>query len=421
MKVISIYYHRYANTEPVFVGRLVHDEGLAHFEYDTSFLTLDLNLSPFKLEMHGLLQSAPSHPFSGLHGLFNDSLPDGWGMYLMDKDFKKKGLTLDKINPIDRLIYMGSRAMGALSYLPDDGSQFYWPFSKAKSEPLNLNQLAKESINLYTGEIDEVLSHLAINGTPSGGARPKVLLGIKDNKTISGAYDLPASFEHWLAKFPTGTNAEHKAEGAIEYLYSIMARQTGIDFPETKLVAGENDNAYFLIKRFDRAEGNKRIHMQTLAGLVNADFRVADFDYNRLLKVCSAITKSHKEVTQLFKRMLFNVMSGNRDDHTKNFSFLMDDKGVWRNSPAYDFTFNRGINGEHSMLVGKSGKNITKDDIALLAKTASLKNKEVKRMIDEVAEGLSVWQNEALNHNIPKSSIIEISDYIEKQRKLLIL
>jgi serine/threonine-protein kinase HipA len=416
MRVISVYYHRYSNTEPVFVGRLVHDEGLSHFEYDAGFLVLGLNISPFKLEMHGLLQSAPSHPFSGLHGLFNDSLPDGWGMYLMDKDFKNHGISLDDIYPIDRLAYMGSRAMGALSYLPDDGNKFH----SNNGEHLNLNQLAKESINLYTGEIDEVLSHLAINGTPSGGARPKVLLGLKGKETISGAYDLPEDFEHWLAKFPTGKNAEDKAEGAIEYIYSIMARQAGIDFPETKLVAGENGNAYFLIKRFDRAEGNKRIHMQTLAGLVNADFRVADFDYDRLLKVCSAITKSHKEVTQLFKRMLFNVMSGNRDDHTKNFSFLMDDNGIWHNSPAYDFTFNRGINGEHSMLVGKSGKNITQDDIALLAKTASLKNKEVQYMIDEVSEELSSWTNEALNYNIPKSRVIEISDYMEIQRKRLI-
>ncbi|MFK5912759.1 MAG: type II toxin-antitoxin system HipA family toxin [Woeseiaceae bacterium] len=416
MRVISVYYHRYSNTEPIFVGRLVHDSGLSHFQYDADFLTLDLNLSPFKLEMHGLLQSAPSHPFSGLHGLFNDSLPDGWGMYLMNKDFKNHGLALDDIYPIDRLAYMGSKAMGALSYLPDDSSKFHLN----NNEQLNLNELAKDSINLYTGEIDDVLSYLAINGTPSGGARPKVLLGLKGKETISGAYDLPVNFEHWLAKFPTGKNAEDKAEGAIEYLYSIMARQAGIDFPETKLVAGKNDNAYFLIKRFDRDKGNKRIHMQTLAGLVNADFRLADFDYDRLLKVCSAITKSHKEVTQLFKRMLFNVMSGNRDDHTKNFSFLMDDKGIWRNSPAYDITFNRGINGEHSMLVGKSGKNITQDDISLLAKTASLKNKEVQFMIDEVSEELSSWQNEALNYTIPKSRVVEISNYMEKQRKRLI-
>jgi len=200
----------------------------------------------------------------------------------------------------------------------------------------------------------------------------------------------------------------------------ITHRNAGINFPETKLIAGKNDNAYFLIKRFDRAEGNKRIHMQTLAGLVNADFRVADFDYDRLLKVCSAITRSHKEVTQLFKRMLFNVMSGNRDDHTKNFSFLMDENGIWRNSPAYDFTFNRGINGEHSMLVGKSGKNITQDDIAFLAKTASLKNKEVQHMINEVSEQLSSWKNEALNYNIPKSRVLEISNYMGKQRRRLL-
>ena len=417
LNVISVYYHRYSHCEPIFVGRLAYDEGVSHFEYDARFLTLGLNLSPFKLEMHSLLQSAPLHPFSGLHGLFNDSLPDGWGMYLMDKDYKKHGFVLDEISPIDRLTYMGSRAMGALSYFPDEGSQFHSNIE----EQLILDQLAQESIGLYIGEIDEVLSHLAINGTPSGGARPKVLLGIKDKETISGAYDLPDKFEHWLAKFPTGTQAEDKAEGAIEYLYSVMARNAGIDFPETKLVAGENNNAYFLIKRFDRAAGNKRIHMQTLAGLVHADFRVADFDYERLLKVCSAMTKSHKEVSQLFKRMLFNVISGNRDDHTKNFSFLMDEQGTWRNSPAYDLTFNRGINGEHSMLVGKSGKNITSEDISLLAKTASLKNSEVQQMIDEVFEQLSSWHYEAQHYNIPDSKISEIDNYITAQRKRLIV
>ena len=327
MKVLSVLYHKISGENPLLVGRLSYDSGQGYFEYDSSFLMYELPLSPFELKHHNLLQESKRDPFNGIHGVFNDSLPDGWGLYVMDKDLKKKGVDVDALTPIDRLAYIGDRAMGALSYQPDEGINLF----DLKGQHINLEGLAKESVDLYTGETEEVLNHLAINGTPSGGARPKILIGISAYETVHGAFDLPPGFEHWIAKFPTGTNQEKKAEGSVEYLYSLMARAAGINIPETRLIPGNDNNAYFLIKRFDRNKHNQRVHMHTLAGLIHANFRTADYTYEGLFNVCRAVTKSHFEVKELFKRMLFNVVTGNRDDHTKNFSFLMDNNGKWFN------------------------------------------------------------------------------------------
>ncbi|WED23663.1 type II toxin-antitoxin system HipA family toxin [Vibrio sp. JC009] len=415
MKILSVFYHGDPKEKSIYVGRLAYDDSRGYFEYDSDFLKRGLPLSPFQLHPHDQLQEAKREPFNGIQGVFNDSLPDGWGLYVMDKHLRKKGVDIDSFTPVDRLAYIGDRAMGALSYQPDEGIKLF----DTQGKHIDLDGLAKESIELYTGETEEVLNHLAINGTPSGGARPKALLGINGAETIYGAYDLEPGFEHWIAKFPTGTSPEKKSEGSIEYLYSLMAKRAGIDFPETRLVSGTDDNAYFLIKRFDRLSDNQRVHMHTLAGLVNANFRVPDFTYESLFNVCKAVTKSHAEVKELFRRMLFNVITGNRDDHTKNFSFLMDEKGAWKNSPAYDITFNPGIQGEHSMLVGNSGKNVSWDDIKYLANVADIKEKEARIVADEVITSIELWRAEAKHFNAPLSLISDISQYIEKQLKRL--
>ncbi len=417
MKILSVFYHADATEKPDFVGKLAYDRGQGYFEYDSDFLKKELPLSPFQLQHHNQLQPSPQTPFNGIHGVFSDSLPDGWGLYVMDKDLRKKKVNVDALTVVDRLAYIGDRAMGALSYQPDEGSKWF----DSKDSSVDIDILARESVELYTGATEDVLDHLAINGTPSGGARPKALLGINGSKTVYGAYDLEAGFEHWLAKFPTGTNPEKKAEGSVEYLYSVMARASGIDFPDTRLVQGNDSNAYFVIKRFDRQPGNQRVHMHTLAGLVHANFRVPDFSYENLFNVCKSVTKSHEEVKALFKRMIFNVITGNRDDHTKNFSFLMDQHGVWSNSPAYDMTYNRGIHGEHSMLVGHSGKNITWKDIKYLARSANIHEKDALIMTEQVISSMDIWRKEAAHYNIPDSLIAEISDYIEHQSKLLLV
>jgi len=415
MKVLSVYYRGAIDGNPILVGKLAFHDRVAQFAYEPDFLTLGLELSPFALQPHVQLQQAKPTPFNGLHGLFADSLPDGWGMFLMDKTFVQNGISDEIINPIYRLAFIGDRAMGALSYAPDEGVKY----QTNSTALLDISALANESVQLYTGEVENVLNELSIDGTPSGGARPKILLGVNGEQSISGASDLPEGYEHWLVKFPTGTSAEKKSEGAIEFVYSNLAKTSGIDFTATKLVAGKNDNAYFMTKRFDRTKGNGRVHIHTLAGLLYTDFRVADCEYETLFKLCYSLTKSHEEVAQLFKRMLFNIIAGNRDDHTKNFSFMMSGSGEWKNTPAYDLTFNKGINGWHSLGINGQGRDITFDCLRPLIKIASLKKTAVIQMIDEVCDSLICWEYDARQFNIPNTQILEIKKHINKQIKLI--
>jgi len=422
VKIISVYYHglerKGLKYKPMLAGEITYTVNTAHFQYDSDFLDLGLNLSPFALKQIPELQESKTTPFNGLHGLFADSLPDGWGMLIMDRTLKQHHINIADINPVDRLAFIGDRAMGALSYQPDEGAEF---ISSPKGE-VSIDSLAKESIKIYTGEVDGVLDEVADSSISPGGARPKSLIALSGSKSISGAHDAPEGYEHWMAKFPAGKNPDNKAEGPIEYIYSLMARHAGITFPETKLIQSDNsDNFYFLTKRFDRVGNNRRIHMHTLAGLINANFRVADCDYETLLKVCYKLTGSHDEVTQLYRRMVFNVMTGNRDDHTKNFSFIMSADGKWHNSPAYDITYNRGINGWHSMAIGTGGKLITLENLLEVAKVFSITKKQVTGIVEDVSESMNLWFEESKNHSIPGSLIAEISKHMITSRKNLSL
>ncbi|MEH6551052.1 MAG: type II toxin-antitoxin system HipA family toxin [Pseudomonadales bacterium] len=414
MKVLTVFYHG-THSAPICLGQLAFYEGKGQFEYSEEALASNIQLSPYNLKLEQGLIEAKREPFSGIHGLFNDSLPDGWGLYVMDKTFKKHGIDLDTITPIDRLAFIGDRAMGALSYQPDEGLKYF----SSESNEVDIDQIARESIQIYSGELESVIDELSDVGSPSGGARPKALLGLKDNHVLSGTNTLPDGYKYWMIKFPTGKTPDKRSEGSIEYLYSQMAGNSGIDFPETQLTAREDDNHYFMVKRFDRSDHGDRMHIHTLAGMLNLNFRIAMVGYSDLLKVCSRLTGSHKETTQLFRRMLFNIMSGNRDDHSKNFSFMMDETRNWINSPAYDIVYNNGMNGEHTMDINGKGRNFTLDDINELAKLFSISKKQVISMISDVSESLAIWQHEAHHYDIPKHQIVEISEYINRQRKLL--
>ena len=415
MKVLTVYYHGDLD-EPLNLGRLAFYEGKGQFEYSEDALASGVELSPYHLRLANGLIEAGKEPFAGIHGLFNDSLPDGWGLYVMDRVFRQYDIDLSTITPVDRLAFIGDRAMGALSYQPDEGQKYL----ATDHGEIDIGVLAEKSIQMYAGELKGVIDELADVGSPSGGARPKALLGIKDDKAISGTLTLPDGYSHWLIKFPTGKTPDKRCEGSIEYLYSGMARDAGIDFPETRLISGEDDNHYFMARRFDRGDNNTRRHIHTLAGLLNLNFRVSMVGYSDLLKVCTRLTASHKETSQLFRRMLFNIMSGNRDDHSKNFSFMINLQGEWVNSPAYDVVFNHGVNGEHTMDINAKGKNFTLDDIEDLAKLFSISNKSANSMISDISDSLSCWANEAQHYSIPKQQITEISTHIDAQRKGLI-
>ena len=417
MKQLRVYFHGLDTDEPVLLGRLGYGRGqrYTHFEMDSAFLRLGINPSPLRLETRTGLQPAPPNPFDGLHGLFNDSLPDGWGRYLMDRAFRQRGLDPDAVTPLHRLASVGARAMGALSYEPDDGG------ADPHVKPLDIPTIGLAATRQYLGDASELLDSLVRHASPSGGARPKILIGINDTdgSAVTGADDLPYGHSHWLAKFPTGTSATDRSAGAIEYLYSRMARAAGIHMAETRLIPGNKGNAYFVTRRFDRRSGNRRRHIHSVAGLVHSDFRTPDFDYLELLKLSDWLTRSHAEKTELFRRMVFNIVGGNRDDHTRNFAFEMKPVGEWVSTPAYDLTYNPGLAGHHSMTIQGKGRDFVRDDLLKLAHTASIPRAAALRIIDEVSDAFPAWSKEAPSYPIPKERTGDIQRHIDRQRARL--
>ena len=413
MNELRVYFHGFDTAKPVRVGRLGYGRGDVHtrVELDPGFLHQGVPLSPLRLKFEVGLQAAPLSPFEGLHGLFADSLPDGWGRLLMDRVFRQRGIERGAVSPLDRLAMVGARAMGALSYAPDIGAP-----DSDKPALLELPAIGVEATQQYRGDVGEVLEEFARHASPSGGAHPKFLIGLSDSddSVIAGAEDLPDGYSHWLAKFPVGDAPHARSAGAIEYLFSEMARTAGIRMVETRLVSGREGNAYFLTRRFDRLPGNRRRHVHSVAGLVHANYRLPDFDYLELFKLSDLLTRSHAEKTELFRRMTFNIVSGNRDDHTKNFAFRMAPDGEWANTPAYDLTYSPGLRGHHSMTVQGKGKDFSRDDLLDLARTASISRSAALRTVQEVCDATSLWGREARHYPIPRDQAAEIRKHLDR-------
>lgn len=416
MKVLTVYRDMGGPGRSA-VGCLAYRDGRGYFEYDGAYLATGVHLSPFNLEWAPGLQEAKAEPFNGLHGVFSDSLPDGWGLMLMDRAVRAAGGDPRSLTPIDRLAFIGNRGMGALSYEPDEGAGY----GSSEYEEIDLAAIGAESTALFEGTLDDVLEHHTVHGTPSGGARPKILIGLPTDGSyvVTGAVDLPAHCTHWIAKFPTGRRPEERAEGAAEYVYYQMAIAAGIRMADCRLHETPGGDAYFLTQRFDRSPSGRRIHMHTLAGMLHANFRVSDFDYGELMKVTAMLTHSYEEKIQLFKRMAFNLLGGNRDDHTKNFAFLQQPDGNWSSAPAYDLTCNSGIAGHHSMAINGKTRSITTDDLYAVAETGSISPRDARFALQEVADSVSRWHELSRVHNIPAGLRREVGDYIEQQLTLM--
>ena len=415
MKLLNVLYHGSGGDKPTRMGRLAWYEQRAWFEFSAEFIQQNTNPSPFSLELTTTLQKAPLEPFNGLHGLFSDSLPDGWGLYLMDNALKQAGRDPATLSPLDRLAFIGKRAMGALSYEPDELDSV----GRHTAMTLDIGATGNEATRLYQGELSEVLDRHAINGTPSAGARPKILIGISGDTVVEGAGELPPDYSHWLVKFPTGHTPDKKSEGAIEYIYSVMARHAGITMAETRLAPAQDGNAYFMTRRFDRAPGNQRRHVQSVAGILNTDFIASNFGYRELIKLCGMLSHSYSEKLELFRRMIFNIVIGNRDDHTKNFAFMLSDKNEWRNTPAYDITWNQGMMGEHAMSVNGKGKDIRVDDVINIARSASISRQDMSIVTEAVLEAVSDWNSLVLDYDVPTQQRQDIHQYIARQQRAL--
>lgn len=381
MSVLNVYYS--ADPEsPLAVGQLAMHKGRIYFEYDAGFLNSGLQLSPFLLPLKAGAVHAEPAPWHGLFGLFNDSIPDGWGLLLMDRHLKSLGVETRFLTPLDRLAYVGKRAMGALTYEPAkhvDEAAF----------AIDLPLMAHSAMEIYEGHASQVLPQMARAGGSPGGARPKILIHSCEDQMVSGEGEPPAGYESWMVKF--FSRDDHPDTGRIEYAYSLMAKDAGITMPDTRLFESEDGKAWFGIKRFDRTD-KKRIHMQTLAGLVDADFRLPSLDYGDVLKVTQALTHHAADVAQNFAVMAFNVLAHNRDDHSKNFSFLMDEEGAWRLSPAYDLTCSDGINGEHTTSIAGEGRHPGEMHLLNVGETVGLKKNHMLKTIQSIQDSISRWR-----------------------------
>ena len=389
------------------VGRLALANRRIYFEFDTAFLKSGLEISPFKLPLKTGAIACDDMIFEGLFGVFNDSLPDGWGRLLLDRQMRKQGIAPEQLTPLDRLTHVGSYGMGALVYKPDVSDQFSQP------NVINLDKLATETSEVLEGEAGDVFAELLGLSGSSAGARPKVMVGVsKDKKRIiHGQQHLQKNYVHWMVKFASSNDA--KGIGAIEYAYSLMASAAGIDMMPTHLFPAKKGAGYFGVKRFDR-QGDKRNHMHTVSGLLHADHRLPSLDYEQIMRTTLELTRNVKELKKILRIAAFNVFAHNRDDHAKNFSFLMDEKGNWSVAPAYDLTFSGGPGGEHSTSIMGEGKNPGKEHLLKLAEKFSITKTEARRIIENVYSAVNKWPAFAEETGVGKTSKKLIADMITK-------
>lgn len=364
------------------VGKLAAHGNAILFQYAPEFLDLGINISPFRLPLSPEVKEDPKRTFDGLFGVFNDSLPDGWGLLLLDRALRKKGSSLQACLPLQRLAMVGAHGMGALEYTPA-AEQAEEAVSVAE-----LDALAEDSLRILrdapvdAGQLDKLIQ---LNGS-SAGARPKILVNVADDYRIvpQGAGEPQGT--PWIIKFRSAH--EPPNTGLTEYAYSLAAREAGLDMPHTHLFPSATSPGYFGVQRFDRVHGQK-VHVHTACGLLHASHREPSLTYESLLRLTLLLTKDMREVLKMVRLMVFNVRSGNKDDHSKNFSFLLNKENQWRMAPVYDLTPSEGINGEQTCMVNNKGKDITEKDFLAAAATVDVDARTVREIIQQVDAALA--------------------------------
>ena len=385
------------------VGQIAQQNKKVFFEYDKAFLKNPLWLSPYKLPPTQAFFEHKDNEHLEIFGLFDDSLPDGWGRLLMDRFLRKKKINTDNISVLDRLLFLGNTTMGALTYEPAEKRDEF-------GNQTDLHYLAEQSRQILKGETSEALQKLfEIGGSPQG-ARPKVLVGINNNKIISGTDKLPAGYDHWIIKFNSENDLQDS--GAIEYAYSLMVKDAGIDMPETRLFETDQGDRFFGIKRFDRKD-NKRYHVHTLGGLTHSYFRLPECSYEILLKTALDLTKNRQDLIKAYKQMIFNIAANNRDDHVKNFSFMLNDDLEWTITPAYDITYSNGPGGEHSMDISGEGQAPGQKEVSGLGEKTGLPVKITAPIIKQITTIVSQWSNYAQKVGIAKKTTTHIQKKID--------
>ena len=378
---------------------------IAVFEYDHNFIKQGLNVSPLMMPLGKELYAFPElgrKTFQGLPGMLADTLPDKFGNRLIELWLEENGRSLKTFSPVERLCYMGKRGMGALEFQPYHGPEI------GKSEPIEISEMVKLANKIlyhkeglsenFLKDKHEAIKSIIRIGTSAGGNRPKAVIAYnpETGEVRSGQVDVPKGFEPWLLKFD-GVEGEVLGNtggyGRVEFAYYKMAIAAGIKISPCFLLE-EGGRAHFMTKRFDRTESQEKIHMQSLCAMAHYDFNESGLhSYEQALNVIIRLNLGHEDLQEMYRRMLFNVMARNQDDHTRNFSFLMNKEGIWRLAPAYDLIWSYNPEGAvtfaHQMSIAGKRDNFTLDDLKKPAKTYGIK--DASKIMEKVAMAVSLW------------------------------
>ena len=405
------------------IGAVLLQDGddVASFEYDAAFAQSGIQVAPLVMPLSRRVHRFPAlsrTTFHGLPGLLADSLPDKFGNALIDAWLASRGRQADSFNAIERLCYTGERGMGALEFAPATG-----PAAK-QTTVIEVSQLVALASKVLThrnnlqasfaaqGSAD-ALSDILRVGTSAGGARAKAVIAWnrKTNEVRSGQVKAGKDFEYWLLKFDgVSSNKDKelddpKGYGLIEYAYYLMALECGIDMSECQLFK-EHGRSHFMTRRFDRLAGGEKLHMQSLSALAHYDFNMAGaYSYEQALLVMRQLQLPMQAIEQQFRRMAFNIVARNQDDHVKNIAFLMNKSGEWSLSPAFDMTYSFNPSGawtaSHQMTMNGKRDNFTLDDFNACAKKASMKRGRAAKIVSEVQATVSKWKSFAEQAGLP--------------------
>ena len=391
---------------------------LAFFEFEPSFLANDWDLAPLIMPIANAARRVFSFPelagtttFKGLPGLLADVLPDKYGSSLINAWLSKNGRAANSLNSVELLCFIGKRGMGALEFEP------VVPKSNSAATKIELDSLIMIAGEILSGRQDfntnlsveetKALSELLKIGTSAGGARAKVVVAFNpDTKEIrSGQADAPKGFTQWLLKFDGITDQQlgtSSGYGRIEMAYSIMAKEAEIEMTDCQLLE-ENGRAHFMTRRFDREQNNDKLHIQSFCALAHYDFNeVISFSYEQLFETLRRLLLPYTDAEQIYRRMVFNVMARNCDDHTKNFAFSMNKTGKWKLAPAYDVchSYRPGSTwvSQHSLSINGKRQHITRDDLLEVAKNMNIK--KAAAIINQVKGIVSRWNEFAAEANV---------------------
>ncbi len=404
------------------------NEHLGYFEYDSEFISSDIQVSPIKMPLSKQIYAFPDlakNTFHGLPGLLADSLPDKFGNMLINTWLAKNGRTPESFNPVERLCYIGTRGMGALEFKP------------------TLSHLNKKSTKIKVGALVELASKILTQreafdssfsqsnresdlqdilkvGTSAGGARAKAIIAWNQNsnEVRSGQLSHEKGFSYWLLKFD-GVSGNKDKElddaqgfGKIEYAYHLMAIEAGIKMTECRLLK-ENGRNHFMTKRFDRNDAGEKLHMQSLSGIAHFDFNMSgSYSYEQAITIIRQLKFPMSSIEEMFRRMAFNIIARNQDDHPKNIAFLMNKQGHWGLAPAYDLTYSYNPDGlwtsTHQMSLNGKKDGFDKSDFIQCAKNGSMKRGRTEQILEEVKLTVSKWEDFAHQAGVPNKIATQI-------------